>query len=138
MSCLMPQWEKNQWFCCKQQWQDMLHQKQLILNLKPMEFWLRITSIFVQANLYEIDKIWHEMEAHEEMFNNLEYLQHIISNFGIFYEFFWLKHPNIGIFFHIYCQKLRIVYWHQRSNIWMKCLSFFVLHSNLTLLTSKN
>ena len=72
MSCLMPQWEKNQWFCYKQQWQDMLHQKQLILNLKPMEFWLRITSIFVQANLYEIDKIWHEMEAHEEMFNNLE------------------------------------------------------------------
>ena len=66
MSWLMPQWEKNQWFCCKQQWQEMLHQKQLIVNLKPMEFWLRITSIFVQGiqfvwnwqNLTKFDTKW--------------------------------------------------------------------------------
>ena len=77
------------------------------------------TSHPICMKLTKFDKIWHEMEAHEEMFNTLEYLQHIICHFGLFYEFFWLKHPNIGIFFLICCQKLRIVHWHQRSNILM-------------------
>ena len=70
------------------------------------------TSHPICMKLTKFDKIWHEMEAHEEMFNTLEYLQHIICHFGLFYVFFWLKHPNIGIFFLICCQKLRIVYWH--------------------------
>ena len=67
------------------------------------------TSHPICMKLTKFDKIWHEMEAHEEMFNNLEYLQHIICHFGLCYKFFWLKHLSIDIFLFICCQNLELL-----------------------------
>ena len=42
------------------------------------------TSHPICMKLTKFDK----MEAHEEMLNTLEYLQHVICHFGLFYVFF--------------------------------------------------